>query len=773
MAVPVIVTFDHAQQRISRDRLGILAEGSYPAERGGRVSGFDIANSSNIWQDPVTFTAMLQPTVLDFDTWNTTNSGAYAKYATTDLTFSDPSGWGDGDTSGGVGWITKYACSDDMLFTPTQANINQPIWLAWFSFGAGDDFVVLECGWSDTGIEGDGVGLRFYQSGKVEVWKDGNYLAEGKISGSSTLQAVTEQWIGVMLIPFRRRELLIYSSRGAGFSHLFSDLDEDGTVQEIVPATKFWVKKPSGTALIQLAKLQFATSGTLYSEKLYFAEAPPTGATEAVVPYSDEPGYGSTSVTLTAEASDLSGAFTPDSSTDNARVKFALTGGPSASPFVYAGFFGYPEETDTTDDSEETDLEWNRLKITVPDSASGVKASVTRFDPAGSSIALLDTVTNRPVLVSSGGISLIDGRGGAPEVDYSHAAASDVLTMDVHGEWKALEHYRFQERIPLDGTDWKLTVEFFLEVAGWDVLATDIEDPSITIGAAGSPTAGEWSLVIQPGDTAAEWMERIFEAFAGDWFYGFVPTASGIVFRAKSPSSLPTSEDIELFTNVADARAQLLLEGYSADEAFKLAHTRTVQEFHVRRLMPEATDVRVSGYDLRRNAFLQAKYIDSAAEDPTTAPSSRPDNWIGEKLRFAYFEPMLTTQDLVDDAASSLGDRLTRVRTLCDFKSDFVFLSDGAPLWRGGQVLIDGQKWRIKSITVDIEKDAGDVTDPFKDWVWRPATYTGELLTAGSPPWGVSTGQTGSKSIGQAQLRRLARIGLQNLQRLGVGPRRG
>lgn len=753
---PIILTADHAQKRIGRDRLTVLAEGSYKAERGGRQTGWDLINSENIWQDRVTYTAMLTPGPQKAN-WETTNTGITSKYALGDLTFSASSGWRDTPTADGVGWIQKPDCSDDVIYTPTLANINQGIYVARIVLQAQSRYVLFECGWADDATLQ--VGFRVWSDGEVEVWKGEVQVGSGKVSGSQTNDTLKDSsHLGVMFLPFRRREVLVYSNQGDGFSHLFTDLPEDGTVQEITPATKFWVLIPSGTATVQIARIQFESTGTLYSTKRYFADPPPSPAptliTEAIF---DGAGYGSAAATVTLEESNLSGAFTPNGIKDNCRLKVALSGGPSASPFVYGAFAGYEQEILDTDDSEAAAITWQELSWSVPDSPSGAKFSVTSWDPENSGIDRFSLINNRPIEVAINSKVVVDGRGGEPKIQRGRIDDLDVLTLDIHDAWKALEHYRFQERLPLDGLPWKDAVELMFLLAGFDAAQLDVEDPGLTLGLASSPTAGEWSVLIQEGDTAAEWVERLFEGFAGDWFYGIQPQASGLPkFFARSPASLSDSVEVEFFRDRGDAVDQLILEGMSAGDAERYAHMRLIQNYSETRIEPEATDIRVTGIDIRSNKYLQAKYIDANAQDPSVAPSLRQDNWMGERLRFGYLEPMLTTQDLVDSAAATLGDRITRVRTLIDIQTHLAIKSNGVPLWRGGVLRIDGdKKYRVRSFNGSSVKDVVSGGSGLELSMWRPTTYTGELIDANAP-WAVSTGAVGSLLIGRNQLKRLA-----------------
>jgi hypothetical protein len=186
----------------------------------------------------------------------------------------------------------------------------------------------------------------------------------------------------------------------------------------------------------------------------------------------------------------------------------------------------------------------------------------------------------------------------------------------------------------------------------------------------------------------------------------------------------------------SDAIAGMIGEGYTADEANALHHQRTVLSWSERRIPPEATDVRITGYDPATNRVLQAKYIDSAAEVPGTAVGLRPANWVGEKRRFGYAEPMLSTQALVDSAADRLGRRLTPARTMVDMRAGLAFWPDGRPLWRGDAIRVDDDYFVVLSLSAQFGID--DISEGLRSR-FHPATYLLEKVGDGTP-WPVSSG---------------------------------
>jgi hypothetical protein len=88
---------------------------------------------------------------------------------------------------------------------------------------------------------------------------------------------------------------------------------------------------------------------------------------------------------------------------------------------------------------------------------------------------------------------------------------------------------------------------------------------------------------------------------------------------------------------------------------------------------------------------LSSVLIDSAAEDPTTPPASRPRNWRGRPVMYQFRDPVLTSQIAVDAATSMLYSRLTPGRTMIEWESDLLVINtSNRPIWLGDIIkLID------------------------------------------------------------------------------------
>jgi len=218
-----------------------------------------------------------------------------------------------------------------------------------------------------------------------------------------------------------------------------------------------------------------------------------------------------------------------------------------------------------------------------------------------------------------------------------------------------------------------------------------------------------------------------------------VPTLTGPVLKITSPSTLDDTPKAVLYSSRADA----LTGGVAEDDVWK-ALFRSYDEH---RLEPEANDVRVTGRDPRTRLPIQAFYRDEASQTPSTAPASRPTNWVGEVRRFGWVDPALPSIGACDQAVSLLANRLTRSRLMAEFESEFLIdEATGVPLWKGDAVTLDGKgDYRILAISTRFVKEPSAADSD--DWQWRPTRYLCEKLEDDETPSGYRTLATSLRQV--------------------------
>lgn len=693
-------TLDHAQTRRASDWLFVTASGR---ELVGELDG---APFSNTWVDPITNTLLLAPSCIEA-AWDTSNTGNYQKLSLSAFTLGTPSQWEERQDQRGKGpWLSvKDTTVSDTAITTAPYAKNRGFCVAWFGYGSGERFLVLRCGWNSTPSPTSGLAGRitaeFYSDGFVNILKGNAVVGSGTITGGATPDAQSGQFFKVLLLPFRHRELLVYGFKGSGFSVLFDDIASDEANPTITPATHFWFNVVSGGTQVQIAPVVFPLSGHFFTQKLSFAAAPASGATLGTFGNTSwvgaqnfriwgHPAYvGTQTATCSLFEHDGVTSFVPDGTRINARVRVNLgTSNPGYSPFVYGVSMAYRAAMATTDDSEEFEATsyLTGCSLSVPDDPAGVAASldVRNFEDLETHVVKFRRMANRPAKLSLGQNVILDGYGNPQSWEVIHNPGAATMSFEIRDAWRVLEAYMFPDRVALDGLNFSEAVEQVvrLGLGATSHITLDISATAYALAPDPMPDSNDFAWLIEAGQTAGEVLHRLLRDYAATWIYGFKPTAAGLTFFALAPDDLPSVPALTLFTTRAAASAAM------TPEQITLRLQPEVLE-------PEATEVRVTGFDPRDGRPLQAFKQATSLEDVTLAPSLRPDGWLGEKRRYGIVLPEIQSADELGRVTDLLASRLTVERELIEWEGELLLFptghpDEGFPLWRGDLVEIDG-----------------------------------------------------------------------------------
>jgi hypothetical protein len=766
LANPARVVFDHAQRRTKRVA-NVFA-----------VQGLDWSSSvyQNAWVDPVTKTLMIRP-MCEYVAWYTSNSGIYAKPTIGGgLEVLTSASWFEEEVYTGAGkWQRCDNSSSEYIRTSSAVGINRGVCLSYFNYSAGDAFLVLECGWSNSATPTAAtasVGLKIYSDGSVYVYKSTEFVTEGKITPTTN----DNKHVRLCIIPCRRRELLVVADGRSGFSAIFDDIEETDTSPDITPNEKFFVISPGGGNLkVQLAPLKFEATGYAASKVYTFGRPPKTGDTLAswVNPvfttitnaslYGDKAYAGTTDVSaVLLTTSDGATAFTPNSTDTEVCLRVTMSSDGSYTPFIYAGAVEYPCEVVDTDDSEEIDvtqyIEPN-FTLSIPDDAFGATLSAQLIDP--NAVEYDEGVTNitiqnyRPVKLETDDCVLLDAFMKRPR--YADGLVDETTRLQFQAETieTLMTKLVFRARVPMDC--WPLcepsgfcAVRWLLQQVGIDNSLMRLSSLGYTISEIPSADGSEFNVAAEVNDTVRDVFDKLLRLCA-DCVYGPHPGENGLEFWFYAPDDLPQEPVVTLYRTIEDAMAAD--ETLTEEQAWDLLY----YDFYEEPLEVEANEIVASGIDPRSGDLIQAYIIDEESQDPTLPPSMRPDNWAGIPLIFS-----VASRSIRSDAdAERVVDKLVPIATdagkVAEWKANCMLhytteTDVSLPVWRMDLVNLDGVgERRVSSLNCRFLREMLDAPNI----VARDASYTG----------GTILGRGGSTvaSIQSAAQSRMARRGINKI----------
>ena len=733
MTAPLVVEMDVAEPRIKRDRLVVSADGST----------WDMRVSS-LYLEPVTNTLMLQP-LPRTDAWQTTFGGQYARYNKANYNLTTPDNWREyGRTAEGDTYLLGLGTNEGVT-TATVFPANQAVFIAAVVGGAGtENAVILECGWGTPGAAFT-VSLRFRANGDTEVYKGAvrvgvynfrelNNESNGR-QGQGAGVPLAGRTVSFMLIPKPRRELLVLSNQGGGFSHSFSDLDPKATNNVVTAAGTFFWRVPVGQPVVQMCPLKYAANGYAYSPVVNLRYALQSGQSFAPTYAQDLPTTGITNLYTALVKPDLT-TYTPDGVQKQLRIQAQMTGDGNSTRFLYAIDLVCPRTTTTTFNAPFSVLPYlTKLTMEVPENAPTM-VNLTCKKPAAmeaAGLAKARVIGERPILIRVGGIDIFRGTTGKPTTieGAGHRDGATLIEWSATDRERQFDLYSFRDTFPYDGLLMTNTISELVKTAGFAATDADITADTFTLPYSLDVAEGKWQLLPQRGDTINQWLKRLWQDYAQTCITGWTPTLAGYKYRFRRPDTFSVLPVLDLFETTAGASRF----GVSPQWV-----TRRV----VRNLkrMPEAApanEVLVVGYDAATDTYPQAQYDDAAAQNPELAPSARPDNWSGQVVSYQLIDPQLVNnQATADRARDILRDRATVGREIIEIECEFlVRASNNLPLWKGDVVRIYKDAtgpgagvlrgdYRILAIS-DIEFLLENRQVPL-----RPCTYRLLKLTTGS-----------------------------------------
>jgi len=730
---PLKIEVDCPEPRPQKGRLVVAADGTT----------WDMAKSSNVWLDPATLTLMLAPLPITA-AWRTTYSSNYARYQKIDYTLTTSAKWKDIQIRASGDYFLQSLDVTERATLTTAWSANTGAFLALYvpSIKGSDDTVVLKAGWG-VGASGS-VEVWITASGKASVYKSGVLVGvynnnDSNIAPQASTAAsegIAGEFVTIMMIPCRRRELLVVTNFGLSFSHVFADLSPL-TANTIVPAATFSWIVPVGQATVQLSRVFFETAGYAVSPIKKLRYAPPTGATFYDTYAYDGIGTGSAFAAFSVVKDDLT-AYTPNGTIKDVRAKVSLTGTTGSATFgVYSIDLVYdPEVGSTADDPVDITCDVERLSISVDDNGRATCSLTTRRKPITDAgvdqpqitsdrpirIALTDGATPTPAE-----IDIFRGTLTPPEITYEEGDTTRDWSIFVYSGQDRSRDFDLAyivESYPYDGLVAVNAILDLMLIAGYDGSTYFGGDsPLLDLPYSPNISKGQYALAPDFFDTVGGYLDKLKNDYYANWLTGWMPTTSGYLYIWQDTPNASTTPVMTLYQSIATATTAGITE--------VLRPKRVVRRMSSHYETPEATQVQVVGQDPATGLFITKSLVDTAAETASTAPASRPYNWRGRPVPYQLRDPALTTQDAVDQACDLLYERLTTGRILIEWESDFLVLSsNNRPLWLGDVVRImepDGTTtkgdYRIIGIpTIDF------VTEQTSGFSVRKAVYRGQKV---------------------------------------------
>lgn len=738
---PIKVEVDCPEPRPGLGRVCVGADGT----------SWDRANSTG-WFDSVTNTAMPAPLPVT-EAWSSSYSGLYARVPRSAYTLVTGSVWQQMEIKAAGDYYltatTLGTANSEYVKTTASYVANQgwyisayvPNWVDKSSL----PFLRVQWGYGSAST----VELVFRGDGSCIVYKDGiqkgvyDQSDTNKNPGRSvtTAASVGQRQVSLMIIPLKRREMLVTSTFGANFCHTFEGLnDVEGNV--ILPSGSFAWKVPYGRPTVQIAPVAYETTGIFYSKSIQLRYPPPVGATFVPQIWGDVVGTSAGTVTTAVAVMDQFSPYTPDGVIQNLRIKVTVT-----TPSPYTQTYGLsaamasstPAATATYNGPVDITAYIDDLVLSVDEtSRTTLKMSARRQKLLDAGVAQPQITGDRPIRVAISDSAsptpvytdIFRGTLAPPQIQYEQGDTSlkfSVLEFEGMDRSRDFELYYYQDGILYDGYTAEAAIGDMMTMAGYPPATYLLYNDATGINISRSPdiARGYSNFVPQRGDTTASMINKLKTDYAATFITGWSPTTTGYKYQWSNPIDLSSASVMTLYQSVPAAAA--------AGVTAALQNKRVVRKMTAHYESPECNQITVIGQDPRTGDLLYAYNADDASQTAGTAPAARPYNWRGRPVPYILSDPSITSGTVAYQAMLALKDRLMTGRILVEWESDFLVLSTtNRPLWVRDVVTImqpDGVTikgvYRIIAIpSIEFVVEAGVKQ-------FRRAKYRGLFLNAG------------------------------------------
>jgi hypothetical protein len=700
---PLSIKLDVAEPRVITPRFCVSGEGSTWSTR---------KSTTGVFVDAVTGTAMLMPLPAS-SLWKTNYTGNYARYRKTDYnTFADPTKWDEMTLNNAGDYYLTSKGAYQVAVTNILLPKNQPMYVSFFMSGTKDSAqkIVFECGWN-YGLSSQ-MGVRVYGNGAIDITRNDvvqekydstkGDIRPGGMKLYSSSPANT--YVSLLLIPCRRRELLVLTNYGTNFCHPFDDLSPDvpydQNTNSITPVGYFYWNVPSPLQVtVQVARCRFATSGTVVGGQTQLRAVPPVGTVFSGWSAGfDRIGPNGSTIGATAGVIKEDGtAWNPSVPVAGVRAAIDLTGDGLSTWGVYAVDLTSPTVTGTTAANAVDITDYvTKCNISVDEDGKAdivLEANYMRlFHETTPDLPRILTTSGRPISVSikKGDNTMLDifrGTLEAPDIQHisgDENCAISKLIFKGRDRTLDLEYTTLLDSVPYDGFTLSSAITDLLSIAGYGASNYYVNVDPFTLPFNPNISTGTWGLAPERGDTVAKWLNQFWDDYAKTHYRGWWPSLAGYKYNFVQPSVFSNTPVLKLYDSTEGARTAV-----PAIPA-TLMSSRTIRSFNRKYESPEANNIQVLGYDPRTDTPYFYNNNNITSQDPSITPALRERDWLGRIVTVTHINASATTQAAVNRCGQVLSDRLFPGRDLAEWECDFLIdNTNDRPLWIGDVVRIN------------------------------------------------------------------------------------
>lgn len=768
---------NHRQRRLGKELLNTIAF----------AEDWDLSLSSGAFVDTeIANVAMARPLPLSSQWSVGPATGNYARFTLASYLTGGAYGitaseWmEDNYRFDGDKFIVSKGALNNPVYYGTAVGANQPYYVEFLSYNTGNQvFKQFSTGITRTLGDLDGsIRLDYWTNGKLLFYRNGTYVKTFHIEQEKASKALdrnkqsrqdsnretyssagntgtpkhSNKYIGLLIIPMANRGLLVFNTVGRGCLIHFDDIDYLDEDSYITSASSYlWWQVHSGQQKVQMAKCYFEQTCSLIASTNTFLQNPDRRQPQDIKVYCSYTGTGSRN---TAEAN-ITKKYVQPNSIDNlfvqngvnyqGRIRIDFTNDGTYTPLIAAAECTMrPLEAYTSNEPYDITSKTTECTLDVPEDFNPAKVSFTCKEPYEIEQATGNlAITNKPIRLLAEHSSTKQVRiwaGRTQPISFKDNISDKTRRLVTPGidATEALKNYIFDEPVILGKYYLDEAFEFLLDCIGHNL--TDVQPMY-------NPTTGErinltdsWAkrrnqsnfpdqhafqYQIEVGDTAYEWMMRLFKDFIPDGMMCFRPTLIrgqyDYTFWVRPSWDLPTTTMKDIY--VHDGKLKL-------DPRRKHPFHDICTYYGIIGTEIGCNRAGVMGLDYRTQQPIIAYKNDYSSQNVSATVAQRPDNWLGEVRKFHLGSDRLSTQTHVNEATKRLLERGSKHQLMCAFDCpNMLFDKDtDLPLWKGDVIKIAERALvRITSLKTNFQRANPDVGRNQGVW-YSPTSYTGIIL---------------------------------------------